>query len=51
MTLKKFKKPDEFKPKDTAKVKLVYFSQGRIALNQECTRHSTAFIANGFARP
>ena len=39
MTLKKFKKPDEFKPKDTAKVKLVYFSQGRIALNQECTRH------------
>jgi hypothetical protein len=39
MQPKNFKKPNDFKPKDTAKVKLTYFSQGRVALNQECTHH------------
>tara|TARA_R110000796_G_scaffold72587_5_gene163935 strand:+ start:1501 stop:1818 length:318 start_codon:yes stop_codon:yes gene_type:complete len=34
-----FKKPEDFKPEDTAKVKLTYFSQARVNLNQECTHH------------
>jgi hypothetical protein len=39
MTAKNFKKPDDFNPEDTAKVKLVYFSPARIKLSQECTHH------------
>tara|TARA_R110000744_G_scaffold31727_1_gene74560 strand:- start:9744 stop:10061 length:318 start_codon:yes stop_codon:yes gene_type:complete len=39
MQPKNFKKPLEFKPKSAAKVKLVYFSQARVNLNQECTHH------------
>jgi hypothetical protein len=31
--------PKDFNPKDKSKVKLVYFSTARVALNQECTYH------------
>ena len=32
-------KPKEFNPKDLSKVTLTYFSEARVALNQECTHH------------
>ena len=33
------KKLDEFNPKDKSKVKLVYFSEARVAMQTECNRH------------